>query len=193
MKTEKIINIPNALSAYRLAALPFIIYTIVKGDKQLYILLLSINLITDILDGLIARTLKLETEFGARLDSLADIGTYLMAFSGMIILENEFINQHKAAFIVLIGLYISPQIISLIRFGRATSLHLYSSKINGYLQGIFIFCYFHGVFSNGYFYFMLCWGYMAYTEAFIILIFIPQLRSNVRGIYFMLKEFKKIC
>ncbi|WP_371412031.1 CDP-alcohol phosphatidyltransferase family protein [Sphingobacterium sp. HMA12] len=33
---------------------------------------------------LIARLFKLQTEFGAKLDSVADIGTYLMAFMGMI-------------------------------------------------------------------------------------------------------------
>src|SRR3546814_12982871 len=74
-------NVPNALSAYRILALPFIIHSIVTGDKQLFITLLSVNLITDILDGLIARVFRLQTELGAKLDSLADIGTYLMALS----------------------------------------------------------------------------------------------------------------
>ena len=180
------------LSAYRIAALPFITYTIIKGDKDLYIQLLSINLITDILDGFIARSFKLDTEFGARLDSLADIGTYLMAFSGMIFLETDFVCQYKTAFLLLMILYITPQVISLIRFRRTTSLHLYSSKITGYVQGIFICCYFHFGYSNWYFYLMLGCSYIAYSEALIILILIPQLRSNVRGIYFMLKEFNKI-
>lgn len=192
MKKQKLFNVPNVLSAYRLAALPFLIYFIVKGDKNMFITLLSINLITDILDGLIARTFKLETEFGARLDSFADIGTYIMAFSGMIILEKEFIHVHALEFNVMMGLYITPQLISLIRFRRTTSLHLYSSKVVGYLQGIFIFSYFHFGFANWYFYFMLVCSYIAYAEALIILISIPQLRSNVKGIYFMLKQFKKI-
>ncbi len=192
MKTEKIINIPNFLSLYRLVAIPFIIYSMLQGDKNLYILLLSVNLITDILDGFIARTFKLETEFGARLDSFADIGTYLMAFSGMIILERDFINHHATEFIVLMGLYITPQIISLIRFKRTTSLHLYSSKITGYIQGIFIFSFFNWGFSECYFYLMLSCSYLAYIEALIILVFIPELRSNVKGIYFMIKQFKKI-
>jgi cardiolipin synthase len=193
METENRFNIPNLLSAYRLMALPFIVYAIIQGDKQLYITLLSVNLITDILDGLIARTFKLETEFGARLDSLADIGTYLMAFSGMIILEHDFVSNYEIVFGVLVGLYITPQMISLIRFRRTTSLHLYSSKVTGYVQGIFIFSYFNWGFTDWYFYLMLACSYIAYTEALIILLFIPQLRSNVKGIYFMLKQFKTIC
>jgi cardiolipin synthase len=192
MKTENKFNIPNLLSAYRLIALPLIVYAMIQGDKQLYITLLSVNLITDILDGVIARTFKLETEFGARLDSLADIGTYIMAFSGMIILEYDFVSKYALAFIVLVSLYLMPQIISLIRFKRTTSLHLYSSKVTGYVQGIFIFSYFNWGVTNWYFYLMLVCSYIAYTEALIILICIPQLRSNVKGIYFMLKQFKAI-
>jgi Phosphatidylglycerophosphate synthase len=91
-KKENRWNVPNALSAYRILALPFISYALLTADKDLFILLLSINLISDILDGLIARLFNLQTEFGAKLDSVADIGTYLMAFIGMITLEKGFCN-----------------------------------------------------------------------------------------------------
>lgn len=190
---EKVINIPNALSVYRIVALPFIIYTIATGNKQLYITLLSVNLITDILDGLIARTFKLETELGARLDSFADIGTYVMAFSGMIVLEKEFVDEHSIAFILVIGLYALPQLVSLIRFRRPTSLHLYSSKTLGYIQGIFIFTYFIFGYAPWYFYFMIVASCLVYLEALIIVCTIPALRSNVKGIYFMLKEHQRIA
>jgi cardiolipin synthase len=189
---EKIFNVPNALSVYRMIALPFIVHSIVTNNKQLYITLLSINLITDILDGLIARTFKLETELGAKLDSFADIGTYIMAFAGMIILENEFVSEHGVAFSLIIGMYVLPQLISVVRFLRPTSFHLYSSKALGYIQGIFIFSYFVFGYTPWYFYFMVIASCLVYTEALAIVVFIPRLRSNVKGIYFMLKENKRI-
>ncbi len=190
---EKILNVPNALSLYRMVALPFIVYTIVTGNKQLYITLLSINLITDILDGLIARTFKLETELGARLDSFADMGTYAMAFTGMIVLEKAFVSEHSVEFLLIIGLYVLPQLVSLIRFRRPTSFHLYSSKTLGYIQGIFIFTYFVFGYTPWYFYFMVIASCLVYLEALIIVCSIPALRSNVKGIYFMLKEHKRIA
>ncbi len=193
MQKEKILNVPNALSVYRILGLPFIIWSIAEGNKSLYITLLSINLITDILDGLIARTFHLETELGARLDSFADIGTYVMAFSGMIVLEKSFVSEHATVFLFIIGMYALPQIISLIRFRRPTSFHLYSSKTLGYIQGIFIFTYFVFGYSAWYFYFMAIASYLVYSEALIIVLLIPKLRSNVKGIYFMLKEYKKIA
>jgi len=187
-KNLHLLNVPNLLSAYRILALPFIVWSIVQGNKHLYITLLSINLITDILDGLIARTFKLETELGARLDSLADIGTYLMAFSGMIVLEWKFVTAHAAAFSVVMIMYVTPQLISLIRFKRATSFHLYSSKFTGYVQGTFMFIYFLFGCPLWYFYFMIVVSCIAYTEALILVISLRKLRSNVRGLYWMIRD-----
>lgn len=181
-------NIPNILSLYRILVFPFIFWSILQGEKKLFIIMLSINLITDILDGFIARKFKLQTEFGARLDSIADIGSYILAFSGMSILERNFINEYKIEFIIIISLYILPQLISFIRFKRPTSFHLYISKVTGYIQGIFIFSYFLIGFSPMYFYFMMTVCCAAYLESAVIVLLIPELRSNVKGIYFMIKE-----
>lgn len=76
MAKPSIYNVPNALSAYRLVALPFIIASIFYGNKNLFITLITVNLITDFLDGFIARTFHLETELGAKLDSLAHTDLY---------------------------------------------------------------------------------------------------------------------
>jgi cardiolipin synthase (CMP-forming) len=191
-KKENIWNVPNFLSAYRILAFPFIGWTIYAGDKHLFITMITINLITDLLDGFIARRFKLETEFGARLDSMADIGTYVMAFAGMIILEHEFVREHWIAFTVMGVLYAAHDLLALIRFKRTSSLHLYSSKIVAYIQGIFIFFYFVIGYTPWYFYFMTVAASLAYLEAIVIIAVTPELRSNVKGIYFMLKEKGKI-
>jgi len=185
---ENIWNVPNALSAYRILALPFIIYVIVSADKNLFIILLSINLITDILDGLIARLFKLQTELGARLDSLADIGTYIMAFTGMIVLEQDFMQEYKVEFMFLIGLWLLPQLLALLRFRRFPSFHLWSNKATGYVQGIFIFTFFVFGFWEPYFYFMLVFSCLAYLEELILVLLLPQLRSNLKSIYFVLRH-----
>src|SRR5690606_1450336 len=134
-------------------------------------------LITDILDGFIARRFKLQTELGARLDSIADIGSYILAFCGMVLLEPDFIREYRVEFIIIISLYVLPQLVSFIRFSRPTSFHLYLSKITGYIQGIFIFSYFTYGFSAAYFYFMMLVCCTAYVESLIIVSSIPKLRS----------------
>ena len=80
MNKKEILTIPNALSFYRLAMFPLILYFILSGRESLFALFLVINLVTDVADGIIARRLNMVTEFGAKLDSIADDFTYLLPF-----------------------------------------------------------------------------------------------------------------
>jgi cardiolipin synthase (CMP-forming) len=181
-------NIPNILSAWRLLTFPVLLWFIFSADRQAFIILISINLVTDILDGLIARVFRLQTEFGARLDSLADITTYLSAFIAMVHLEWDFVSSKEWEFIVLIALWLAGYLVCLIRFRKTPHLHLYSTKTAGYLQGIFIFTYFNWGNADWYFYLMWSVSILAFLEELIIVSFIPALRSNAKGIFRMLME-----
>jgi CDP-diacylglycerol--glycerol-3-phosphate 3-phosphatidyltransferase len=181
-------NLPNVLSAYRLAVVPAILWTIAAGQRDAFFILICVSLVTDILDGWIARHFHLETEFGARLDSLADDATYLMAFLGLVVLDWEFVWTHRVAFGLLMLFKLVPIAISLTRFGRTTSLHLYSSKATGYVQGFFIFTYYLFGYSAWYFYFTIAFSLLAYTEKLIILLIVPEMRSNARGLYWILAD-----
>jgi cardiolipin synthase len=185
---ENIWNVPNGLSAYRIAVFPLMLYFIFSGHRELFFLFLCINLVTDIADGFIARRFKLVTEFGARLDSVADLGTYILAFTGMIVLEQAFVKIHLPEFTLIIGLHVLEVLVSLVRFRSTPHLHLYSAKITGYLQGIFILSYFGYGYIPWYFYGMIVFTCIAHLEELVILLRIPALRSDVKGIYFMLKE-----
>ena len=185
---ENLWNLPNVISLYRLVSFPFLLYLIYINEESLFALLLCINLVSDILDGLIARVFKLQTEFGARLDSLADWGTYILAFLGIYQFKME---DHKADFwllYVFIGLIVFYNVFSFVKFKRLPSLHMYSAKIGGYLQGI----YFFSLFAFGYyppiFYLAMIWGWMSSLEEIIILIYFKKLRSNVKGMYWVLKS-----
>jgi len=67
-----VINIPNSLTALRLALTPFVIYGIVSGYNVLSLLLFAVAAATDLFDGMLARRLNMATEFGERLDPVAD-------------------------------------------------------------------------------------------------------------------------
>lgn len=189
MKTqENRINIPNMLSFYRLLAIPFIVWSLIQDNQTLFITLICVNLITDILDGLIARAFNMCTEFGAKLDSLADISTFLLSISGFIIFEKTFVTQHKVAFITLFSFYAIPQITSLIKFSRPTSFHLYSNKIVGYIQGIFIFTFFVFGYHKIYFYFMVVSSCLADFEVFVLVLLLPKIVSNAQSVFSILKR-----
>jgi CDP-diacylglycerol--glycerol-3-phosphate 3-phosphatidyltransferase len=189
-KKENIWNLPNAISLYRLLSFPFLLYLIFAGNESLFATLLCINLASDAIDGIIARTFKLQTEFGARLDSMADWGTYILAFVGI---YNFKMPDHGHDFWLLypfIGLIVFYNLFSYLKFKRLPSLHLYSTKLGGYLQGI----YFFGLFSYGYyspiFFVAMIWGWLSSIEEIIILVRSKSLASNVKGLYWILKEEK---
>jgi cardiolipin synthase (CMP-forming) len=184
MKTkENRFTVPNLLSFYRLLAIPLVIWTLFVENRNLFISLISINLITDILDGYIARKFEMCTEFGARLDSLADIGTFLLSIAGFLVFEKTFVTNHAMAFLILFGLYFTAQILSLVKFKRTTSFHLYSNKFSGYVQGIFIFTFFVFGYSNWYFYFMITVGCLAELEVLIVVLTLPKIMSNAKSIF----------
>ncbi|NOQ71826.1 MAG: CDP-alcohol phosphatidyltransferase family protein [Crocinitomix sp.] len=185
---EKIINLPNFLSLYRLLTFPFLVWMILTEKANLFAIFLCINLITDILDGLIARVFKLETKFGAKLDSLADIGTYICAFWGIFTFKQAELEESIHLLWPFLVLFILGQMISIVKFRQAPSLHLYASKIGGYVQGIYFFILF-AWFHVPWLYFMAIGvGYLSWLEEIIVLLVLNEPRSNVKGIYWVLKE-----
>ncbi len=182
------LNIPNILSLYRIFAFPVLIFALWMRYDHLFVWLICINLVTDILDGWIARRFNMVTEAGAKLDSIADIGTYIAAIAGVLLLKKTEIAPHLLSFYTFIGLFVFSQLLSVVKFGRFPSLHLYSWKIGGYIQGIFFFVLFVFGFYKGFYYFMVSWGILAFLEHIIIQLLIPEMRSNAKGLYWVLKE-----
>jgi cardiolipin synthase (CMP-forming) len=188
MEKERIFNLPNLLSFYRIIAFPFIAYMVYAGNVKLFSVFLCINLITDILDGLIARTFNLQTRFGARLDSLADIGTYILAFCGVFIFKWHEISPLAPLIWTFLGIYLLSIIVSFGRFGKFPSLHLYSCKIGGYIQGIFFFVLFFSQYYSWLFVLAMVWGILSYLEETIVLLLLPEMRSNSKGLYWVLRK-----
>ena len=187
---KNIINIPNILSFYRLISFPVVLYFALKHMEQIFVILIVIDLITDVLDGFIARRFNMQTEFGARLDSIADIGMFTLAVIGIFVFKMDDIRPHITIFYIFLGLYVLSNIVSLIKFGRSPSLHLYSWKIGGYIQGIFLFVLFVKGFNVYLYYFAMIWGILSFIEHITIQLIIKKMISNAKGLYWVIKNRK---
>ncbi len=188
MKKKGIFTIPNILGFYRILAFPFILWFALSGKEDLFAVFLVINLLTDVVDGLIARIFKMESEFGARLDSFADISTYVLAFTGIYIFKLEDFIPHLTSFILFLGMMALIVIVSLIKFGRFPSFHLYSTRIGGYIQGAFFIVLFTYDFISPFYYLMIIWGIISAIEHITIQMIIPRMRSNLKGLCWVLKD-----
>ncbi len=153
--------------------------------------MIVINLASDVLDGMLARMLNQQTEFGARLDSIADMGTYFLVFLGIWIFKRHEFAPHAHSIVAFAALFAISMGLSVAKFGRFPSLHLYSWKIGGYIQGAFFAWLFAFGFNTPFYYIMITWGILAFLEHIIIQLIIPKMRSNARGLYWVLKENEK--
>jgi len=179
-------TIPNVLSAYRIVIFPYILYCIYADKESTFSLLISINLITDVLDGFIARRFNMSTELGARLDSAADLGTYLLAFLAIFHFKTEIIGSHIWLLYLFLTLFVLCYTLPLWRFGRLPSFHLYSWKLGGYLQGFLIFSLFNWGFWEPFYYLALGWGIVAFIEHLTIQSLVKNPRSNLKSLIWVL-------
>ncbi len=192
MINKEIFTIPNLITLYRLLVFPLILYFAIAGKEALFTIFLVISLLSDALDGFIARLLKSETEIGARLDSFADNLNYLLVFTGIFVFKLEDFIPHKVSLLIFIGILMFTVILSLIKFGKFPSFHLYITKVGGYVQGAFFICLFTIGFIEPFYYLVIIWGILGAVEHIIIQMMIPEMRSNVKGLYWIFKEKKAV-
>ena len=190
-KGEQLFTIPNIISMYRLFSFPFVLLFAILEFEVLFVTLFIINLLSDAVDGFIARRFNMQTKIGARIDSLADVGSYILAFTGILCFKWTEIQPHFIALVILFVFFVFSQMFSFFKFGKFPSLHLYSTKTGGYIQGSFFFVLFVFGFYSWFYYFMIAQGILAFTESIVIQIIISEMKSNQKGLYWVLKNQKK--
>jgi len=181
-------HVPNAISTARLLSTPVLLWAAVTHHRPLFTWLLLAALLSDILDGLIARAFNLRTALGARLDSLADVLVFGNAILGLFRFEAAVLRAHWLPLVSVVGLYILEILVALWRYGRISSFHTVLVRITAYLQGIFIMS-------------LLFWGYspillvltagmsiIAYGEELVLIALLPDFTTDVRGVYWVLRD-----
>lgn len=186
--TERFWTIPNILSLYRILIFPFILWLVLSGNERLFALFITISLISDLLDGLIARTFNMQTKIGALLDSWADLGTYILAFLAIALFKWEEIKPYSFMLYLFAAIMALSYIIVFVKFKGLIGLHTYMFKLTGYLQGAFIISLFVWGFYLVPYYICLVWGTLACIEEMIIILILKQPQSNVKGLYWVLKN-----
>lgn len=187
-ENKSLFNVPNILSAYRLCAAPILVLSLWYRAENVFITLIILNLLTDILDGLIARAFLLQSDFGAKLDSYGDITTYFLSIAGIFTFRYQYLSDHTVPLACLLGSYFTPQLLSLIKFGSPTSMHLYSSKICGYVEGAFLILLFTWHVPAFFFYTMLVVAFVNNLEEVLTLIMLSKPVSDAKSLFFVLNK-----
>ena len=135
---QDLVKIPNLFTLARFLLIPVLWVWAFKG----YSVYLGVGLIfaglTDAFDGAAARRLNMVTKFGSQFDSIADHILGTSAIVWLFMLEPLVYQENTALFLTAILLYPAGMLVGLIKFKRFANLHLYSGKLYGGLQIIFI-------------------------------------------------------
>jgi len=180
-------NTPNAISITRLCACSVLLAMVVLHRVELFKWLLLACLLSDILDGLIARTFHLTSKLGASLDSIADMTTLLLAMIGIVVFKWSFVASQYPEMLLVVVFYAAEVIASVVRYGKVSSFHTLLDRIAAYMGGIFVM----SLFLWGYFgwLFHLTVGvYLAgLSEEMVLIYLLPEWRSDVGGLYRVLR------
>lgn len=122
-------GLANKITIARIFFLPFMwVFAMYRYLTVLAILLIIVE-IGDILDGYVARKLKQESKFGAKLDALSDSLVYISIFVWSFLIFPDIYIKNLPIVMILLIFTILPIIISIIKFKKIISFHLISSKL----------------------------------------------------------------
>lgn len=120
---------PNYLSAARLGLMPAALVAAIQGSRPWFIGLLATALLTDALDGYLARRLHAESEFGRKLDSAADYLLLLTGIGGIALLWPETMRRELPWVIAGLVGFFAVVIYGFAVLGRAPCYHTWAAKI----------------------------------------------------------------
>ncbi|HET7233424.1 MAG TPA: CDP-alcohol phosphatidyltransferase family protein [Longimicrobium sp.] len=130
-------TLPNQLTATRLAMVP-VLWVLAVFNRPVWLGVgVAVAGATDVLDGYLSRRWHQTSEFGSRLDSVAD---HLLAISvtlWLVLLRPFFFREQKWALIAWSVFALLVLAVSWARFRRFVDLHLYSAKIAVFLSFCF--------------------------------------------------------
>lgn len=182
----------NAITAYRLVASFFLLFLVFTGQLDIFKWMLAISFFTDAIDGFLARKYKVSSLMGARLDSIADDLTVLVAIIGVFRLKPEFIQQELVLIIALLALLVIQTVMALIRYGKISSFHTYLAKLAALLQGSFLILLFFLPEPPLWLFYLASIVTLAeLVEEIILVIILPKWEANVRNLFWVMKRNKQ--
>lgn len=181
-------NIADWFSFYRIAAVPVLLLILWMDHQILFASFLLLSYSTDAVDGFLARRLKLSSDRGARLDSLGDQVTVLIGIVGIIVFEFEFIEQNFVPILLVLCLNIAQQIISYIKYRKTTAFHTLLAKFSAVVEAVFVLwlLFFGPVYWL--FYFLLVLAIIEALEETALIFMYKEWVSEVKGIYWAIKD-----
>jgi CDP-diacylglycerol--glycerol-3-phosphate 3-phosphatidyltransferase len=129
-------NVPNLISGFRIACVPVVLLLAWNGESTMFLALFGLGLLSDVLDGALARGLGQVTDFGARLDQWGDFALWAALPLGAWWLWPEVIVRESAYAILAVACMLLPTAIAYAKYGAVPGYHTWSVKFGAILMGV---------------------------------------------------------
>ena len=184
----KYFNIADWFSFYRIMAVPFLVSLIWFGEREWFSWMLLISYSTDVIDGFLARKLKITSARGSQLDSVGDQITLIVGLIGLVYFEIIFIKENYLLILLAFVPYLVQMYIAFQKYGKATAFHTYLAKMSAIAQGVFILwlLFFGPVYWL--FYTMIVLGVLETIEEITLIFMYDQWVEDVKGFFWALKD-----
>jgi len=136
---QSLMTLPNLLTSFRFVAAPGLLGFAWLGREQAFMVLLALVFLSDVLDGMAARLTGQVTEFGATLDSFADLVTYMTIAVCSYWLWPELVTRELLYVGLIVGSCLAPPAAGMVKFGRLTSYHTWLVKLAAVAVGFSLF------------------------------------------------------
>ena len=181
------LTLPNLLTGFRFVAAPVLLWLAWHNHGIAFMGLLAFAFLTDLLDGLAARLTGQVSQFGATLDSWADVITYLTIAVGCWWLWPDVVRRELIFVGLIIASCLLPALVGFSKFGRFTSYHTLGVKIAAAAMGLSLYVLFFGG---------PAWPFrwaaviciLAAIEEIALTLLLSEPESNVRSLWNVLKR-----
>ncbi|MHC4711286.1 MAG: CDP-alcohol phosphatidyltransferase family protein [Planctomycetota bacterium] len=126
----------GSLSTFRILCFPVLLALAWNGETAPFLVLFGIGLLSDLLDGVLARGLGLESDFGARLDQWGDFALWLSFAVGAIWLWPEIVRREAPYAVLAITCLLLPTAIAYAKYRSVPGYHTWLAKLTSILMGV---------------------------------------------------------
>jgi CDP-diacylglycerol--glycerol-3-phosphate 3-phosphatidyltransferase len=133
------LTLPNLFSEFRILAAPFLLSFAWFGLANWFLALFAVALMSDAIDGYLARKLRETSELGAHLDTIGDLTTLLIVPLGVWWLWPDIFVRETLYILIALSAYLLPLLIGILKFKHLPSYHTWASKTMVVLMSIAVF------------------------------------------------------
>ena len=181
------LTLPNLISSIRFIAAPIMLWLAWNGYGVAFMAVLALSFLTDVLDGLAARLTGQMTQFGAMLDTWADLVTYMTIGFGSWWLWSDIVHREDIYLYIILACFLIPALFSTIKFDTYVSYHTWGVKIAAASIGLSLYPLFLGgpawPFRIAVFIYVV-----AALEEVAITLTLNKEQSNVRTLWHVLQQ-----